>query len=141
MLEPSLSQNLTKTVKWASGGFIQSTQVSGLGSLMGGDTTGYEPVALEVETREKYRVSLKGKAGYHPEIKLADPWEYRLAIEYRAPLERLAADSAWRTRLRDRFTLETSVETRPPDVRDIETERQVREQAGLRYHYRFWDWW
>ncbi len=141
MLEPAISENLTKGVKWASGGFIESTQLSGLGSLVGGDTASFEPVALEVATREKYRTSLKGKTGYHPERKLADPWEYRLAAVYRIPLDKLAVDSVWQVRLKDRFTLETSVETRPPDVLSQEEGRQVREQAGLRYHYRFWGWW
>lgn len=141
-VEPTLNYGLSKGVKWASGGIIQSTQVSGLSSFMNSDTAGVleQPVALEVQTREKYRVSLKGKAGYHPEVKLADPWEYKLALEYRPPLERLAKDSLWQTRFRDRVTLETSVETRPPEVRDEEV-RQVREQVGLRYHYRFWDLW
>jgi len=141
LLEPRLNENLTKGLKWASGGLIKSTQVSGLGSLVGGDSSGYEPVAIEVESREKYRMSLKGKAGYHPEQKIANPWEYRLAAEYRPPLERLISDSSLKAKVKNRFSLETSVETRPPEARDIDGERQVTKQVGLRYRYRFWDWW
>jgi hypothetical protein len=107
---------------------------------MGSDSSGLEAVSLEVESREVYRVGLKGRAGYHPETKLANPMEYRMAAEYRAPLERLAADSAWRARLKDRFTVEAAVETRP-EGRDVEEERQVRQRAGLRYRHRFWNLW
>jgi hypothetical protein len=140
MLEPTLNARLSKEFARGSGGFIKSTQVSGLSALIGSDSSGLEAVALEVESREVHRVGLKGRAGYHPETKLANPMEYRMAAEYRPPLDRLATDSIWRARLRDRFTLEAAVETRP-EGRDVEEERRVRQRAGLRYRYRFWDLW
>lgn len=140
MLEPALNDRLSRGVARGSGGFIKSTQVSGLGALLGSDSSGLESVALEVESRSMYRTSLKGRAGYHPETKLANPMEYRLAAEYRPPLERMAEDSVWRARLRNRFTLEAAVETRP-EGRDIEEERRVRQRAGLRYRHRFWNLW
>jgi hypothetical protein len=140
MLEPVLNERLSREFSRGSGGFIKSTQVSGLSALIGSDSTGLESVSLEVESREIRRVGLKGRAGYHPETKLANPMEYRLAAEYRPPLERLSTDSTWRARLKDRFTVEAAVETRP-EGRDIEEERRVRQRAGLRYRYRFWDLW
>jgi len=140
MLEPALNDRLSRGVARGSGGFIKSTQVSGLGALLGSDSSGLESVALEVESRSLYRTSLKGRAGYHPETKLANPMEYRLAAEYRPPLERMAEDSVWRARLRNRITVEAAVETRP-EGRDIEEERRVRQRAGLRYRHRFWNLW
>jgi hypothetical protein len=140
MLEPALNDRLSRGVSRTSGGFIKSTQVSGLSALIGSDSSGLESVALEVESRSMYRTSLKGRAGYHPETKLANPMEYRLAAEYRPPVERMASDSAWRARLKNRFTVEAAVETRP-EGRDIEEERRVRQRAGLRYRHRFWNLW
>lgn len=140
MLEPALNDRLSRGFSRGSGGFIKSTQVSGLSALIGSDSSGLESVALEVESRRVYRTSLKGRAGYHPETKLANPMEYRLAAEYRPPLERAARDSVWRERLKDRFTVEAAVETRP-EGRDVDEERRVRQRAGLRYRYRFWDLW
>lgn len=140
MLEPALNDRLSRGVARSSGGFIKSTQVSGLSALIGSDSSGLESVALEVESRRVYRTSLKGRAGYHPETKLANPMEYRLAAEYRPPLERVTTDSVWQARLKDRFTVEAAVETRP-EGRDIDEERRVRQRAGLRYRYRFWNLW
>jgi len=142
IIQPTLSQGLTKGIKKAGlGGIIQSTQVSGLGALVGGDTTGMEPLAVEVKTQEKYRLSLTGKAGYYPERKLEDPWEYKLAGQYRPPLEKVVKDSVWQSRLKDRLTVETSVETLPPDLQAFEQQQQVRQEVGLHYRYRFWNWW
>ncbi len=140
MLEPALNERLSQGFARGSGGFIKSTQVSGLGALLGSDSTGLEAVSLEVESRSVHRVGLKGRAGYRPETKLANPMEYRLAAEYRPPVEKLASDSAWRARLKSRFTVEAAVETRP-EGRDIEEERRVSQRAGLRYRYRFWTLW
>lgn len=140
MLEPALNDRLSRGIARSSGGFIKSTQVSGLSALIGSDSTGLESVSLEVESRRVYRTSLKGRAGYHPETKLANPMEYRLAAEYRPPVERMVRDSVWRARLKERISVEAAVETRP-EGRDIDEERRVRQRAGLRYRYRFWDLW
>jgi hypothetical protein len=138
MLEPAINERLSQGFAWGSGGFIKSTQVSGLSALVG-DSTGLESVSLEVESREFYRFGLKGRAGYHPETKLANPMEYRMGAEYR-PTMAWVPDSAWRARMRDRITAEAAVETRP-EGRDIEEERRVRQRAGLRYRHRFWNLW
>ncbi len=135
------SQLITGKIKEASNGIIEKTRVSGIGSLMGNDSSLFEPVAVEVQTREKFRTSLKGKTGYFPERKLSNPWEGRLGLEYRPPFENFFSDSVWQARTKDRWTVEASVETRPSDHPDLDEQRQVRQQAGLRYHYRFWDWW
>jgi hypothetical protein len=140
MLLGPLNSQLSQGTSRVSGGFIKSTQISGLGALLGNDTTGMESFALEVESRSVHRTSLKGRAAYHPETKLASPWETRLAAEYRPPLEKLASDSVWRARLKDHFTVETAVETRPEN-RDLEEERTISQRAGLRYRHRFWKLW
>ncbi len=113
---------------------------AGLSALLGSDSTGLESIALEVESRSVRRLGFKGRAGYHPETKLANPMEYRLAAEYRPPLEKVWSDSTWQARVRGRVTVEAAVETRPQG-RDLEEERRVRQRVGLRYRYRFWDLW
>jgi hypothetical protein len=140
IVEPVINAQLTRGVARRSGGFIKSTQVSGLGALMGSDSSGFEALAIEVESKEVLRTGFKARIGYRPETKQSDPTEYRVAAEYRPPVEKWAADSAWRTRLKDRFTVEAAVETRP-ETRDFEEDRQVRQRAGLRYRYRFWGLW
>ncbi len=141
LIDATSSLYVNTKIKQASNGIIEKTKVSGISNLVSNDTSGFEPVAVEVQTREKYRTSLKGKMGYFPERKLSNPWEGKLGIEYRPPLENLISDSLWQARIKDRWTVEASVETRPSDHPDVDEQRQVRQQAGLRYHYRFWDWW
>jgi hypothetical protein len=141
-LEPTISDNLTRRVAKATEGWIKSTQVSGIGSVVARDTAvGSEPISLGMESREWKGAKLMAKAGYHPEKKLPNPWENRVALEWRPPLEKVARGSEWKRRLRDRVTLEASAETRPEEKLEEEKEREVRQQVGIRYRYKFWKLW
>jgi hypothetical protein len=95
LLEPAINERLSRGFARGSAGFIQSSQVTGLGALVGTDSVSLESISLEVESREVYRVGFKGRAGYHPEAKLANPMEYRLAAEYRPPVENWLTDGVW----------------------------------------------
>ena len=139
-LEPTINENLSKVGSRVSMGWIKSTQVTGIGAAVSGDTVGAEPIALGVESKEKWGMRLMAKAGYHPEKKVQNPWENRAALEWRPPVEKMAPDSSWKRRVRDRITLEASVETRPDEKREEEG-KQVRKQVGIRYRYKFWKLW
>lgn len=141
-LEPTISDNLTRRVSQATGGWIKSTQVSGIGAMVSRDTTGIaEPISVGVESKEKWGMKVMAKAGYHPEKKVLNPWENKVALEWRPPLEKVAKGSDWKRRVRDRVTLEASAETRPEEKLEEEEERQVRRQVGIRYRYQFWNLW
>ena len=140
LLEPTINEKLTSVGDKFSGGWIKRTAVSGIGSAVSGDTAGAEPIAIGVESKEKWGMSIKAKAGYHPEKKVQNPWENKVALEWRLPLEKASSNSEWKRRVRDRVTLEASAETRPEE-RINEDNRQVRKEVGIRYRYKFWDLW
>jgi hypothetical protein len=140
LLEPTINEKLTSVGSTFSGGWIKRTSVTGIGSAVSGDTTGAEPIAIGVESKEKWGMSVKAKAGYHPEKKVQNPWENKVALEWRPPLEKASKSSEWKRRVRDRVTLEASAETRPEEKVNEEN-RQVRKQVGIRYRYKFWNLW
>lgn len=141
LLEPTINEKLTSVGGLVSGGWIKRTAVSGIGSAVSSDTSnGAEPIAIGVETVEKWGMSLKAKAGYHPEKKEENPWENKVSAEWRPPLEKASKSSEWKRRVRDRVTLEASAETRPEEKVNEEN-REVRKQVGIRYRYKFWNFW
>lgn len=140
LLEPTINEKLSSVGSTFSGGWIKRTAVTGIGTAVSGDTAGSEPIAIGVESKEKWGMSIKAKAGYHPEKKLPNPWENKVALEWRPPLEKASKSSEWKRRVRDRVTLEASAETRPEEKINKEN-RQVRKQVGLRYRYKFWNLW
>ncbi|HKP95805.1 MAG TPA: hypothetical protein VJ385_08620 [Fibrobacteria bacterium] len=141
LLEPTINEKLTSVGDRFSGGWIKRTSVSGIGTAVSGDTTGAEPIAIGVESKEKWGVSVKAKAGYHPEKKAQNLWENKLAAEWRPPLEKASKSSEWKRRVRDRVTLEASVETRPDEKLNEQNRQDVRKQVGIRYRYKFWNLW
>ncbi len=140
-LEPTINEKLSSVGNRFSAGWIKSTQVSGIGTVVSSDTVGSEPIAIGLESKEKWGMSVKAKAGYHPEKKLPNPWENKIALEWRPPLEKVAKNSEWKRRVRDRVTLEASAETRPEERVGEAENTQVRKQVGVSYHYKFWDLW
>ncbi|MEO6096342.1 MAG: hypothetical protein ABIW76_11820, partial [Fibrobacteria bacterium] len=140
LLEPTINEKLSKVGASFSGGWIKRTSVSGIGTAVSGDTTGFEPIAIGVESKEKWGVSFKASTGYHSEKKVQNPWESKISAEWRPPLEKASKNSKWKRRVRDRVTLEASAETRPEEKINEEN-RQVRKQVGIRYRFKFWDLW
>lgn len=140
-LEPTLNEKLSSVGNKYSLGWIKSTQVSGIGTIVSSDTIGGEPVAIGIQSKEKWGMTLKAKTGYHPEKKVPNPWENKVALEWRPPLEKVAHNSEWKKLVRDRVMLEVSAENRPEEKIVDNQEQQIRKQVGLRYHYKFWDLW
>jgi hypothetical protein len=141
LLEPTLNEKLTSVGERFTAGWIKRTAVTGIGSAVARDTTGNEPLAIGVETKEKWGVSLKASAGYHPEKREDNTtWESKVAVQWRPPLEKASENSEWKRRVRDRVTLEASAETRPEEKVTNEN-KDARMQVGLRYRYKFWKLW
>ncbi|MDB5106989.1 MAG: hypothetical protein JWP91_4678 [Fibrobacteres bacterium] len=140
LLEPTINEKLSSVGSTFSGGWIKRTAVTGIGTAVSKDTLGAEPIAIGVESKEKWGVSFKAKAGYHPEKKVQNPWENKVSAEWRPPLEKASKNSEWKRRVRDRVTVEASAETRPEEKINEEN-RQVRKQVGIRYRYKFWNLW
>jgi hypothetical protein len=142
LLEPTISEKLTSVGTKVSGGWIKRTSVSGIGSMVSGDTTGQEHIALEVESKEKWGMSVRAEAGYRPEKKIANPWENKVALEWRPPLEKASRNAEWKKRVRDRVTLEALAETNPQEEKANEQNHEdVRAQVGIKYRYKFWKLW
>lgn len=142
-ITPVVNDRLTKIVKRGTFGWIRSAQVTGVSALVGGENAQSEleeAVALNLESKEKYRMRVLGSAGYFPASKQASPYDFKIAGEWRPPTEVLVRDSVWKGRLKDRLTVQAGVETRPEE-RNADAERQVRKQVGLRYKYQFWKFW
>jgi|GEM_PF-4849851 len=142
-LTPVVNDRLTKVIKRGTLGWIRSAQLSGVSALVGNEGTvagAEEPVAINLESKEKYRLRVLGRAGYVPSSKQANPYDFRVMGEWRPPTEILVTDTTWRHRLKDRITVEAGVETRPEE-NNVNVERQVRKQVGLRYKYQFWNLW
>lgn len=140
MLEPAINERLSRVGSRFSGGWLKSTQVTGIGTMVSGDTVSAEPIAIGVESKEKWGMSVKARAGYHPEKKQPTTWENRVSLEWRPPLEKVSSDAGWKRRVRDRVTLEASAENRPEEKLN-EQNREVRKQVGIRYRYKFWNLW
>jgi hypothetical protein len=140
LLEPTLNEKLSSVGERFTGGWIKRTAVTGIGSAVARDTTANEPLAIGVETKEKWGVSVKASAGYHPEKREENTWESKVAVEWRPPLERASKNSEWKRRVRDRVTLEASAETRPEE-KVLNTDKDARMQVGVRYRYKFWNLW
>jgi hypothetical protein len=140
LLEPTLNAKLTSVGERFTGGWIKRTSVTGIGTTVAKDTTANEPLAIGVETKEKWGMSVKASAGYHPEKREENTWESKVGVQWRPPLEKASGNSEWKRRVRDRVTLEASAETRPEEK--IKDENQdARMQVGVRYRYKFWNLW
>ena len=141
LLEPTINEKLSSVGDRLSGGWIKRTSVTGIGSAVAKDTAGNEAIAIGVESKEKWGMSVKANAGYHSERNVANPWESKVAVEWRPPLEKASKSSDWKRAVRDRVTLEASAETRPDEPGNVATHQEARKQVGIRYRYKFWNLW
>jgi hypothetical protein len=145
LLEPTISRSLSQVVGRFSGAWIETAEITGLGSLSAdgadSDTLG-EALSLALTSREYLRLRLKIRSGYHTASQdLSNPWEHMLAIEWRPPLPPSLRDSLWRQRLRDNLRVAASVQTRP--VRNSNPEAdEIEKKIDLHYNHVFWgEWW
>lgn len=150
LLEPLASQYLSSAAEKLSGRWIQSAEITGLGALAAGEEARTqderdmmrEAVALEVASREFWRMRVRLRSSYAPgNVEEANPWNYRLGLEWRPPLARFIEDPKWEKRLQDRVVVEAAVFTEPARAADI-NQGEVRQRLGLNYSYPWWEaWW
>jgi hypothetical protein len=143
LFTPYVNSTLTKAFTVGSAGLIQNAKVTGLDNLVAGENAQAvldEPVALNLESKEKYRIRLLGRGGFFPASKQAAPYDLKVVVEWRPPFDEWVQDSVWKNRLKDRITVDAGIETRPEE-RNTDVERQVRQKAGLKYKYQFWKFW
>jgi|GEM_PF-6745908 len=147
LLEPVASQYLTELAEKLSGKWISSAQVTGLGAISSsGKSTDstvntQQAIAIEVLSKEVYRVRLRAKSAYTTEnSEAASPWDYRLALEWRPPLEGLFDSPKGKQRVSSQLKLEAALFTdRNTAIEGRESE--ARRSLGLVYFYDFWGRW
>lgn len=145
LLEPTISRSLTQLMGPVWGAWIETAEVSGLGSLSpdaaASDTLG-EALSLALTSREYRRFRIKVRSGYHLNSQdLSSQTESMLALEWRIPLPDALRDSTWRLRLDNNLRAAASVETRPVRRGSLEKD-EVERKIGLFYNYAWWgDWW
>lgn|GEM_PF-2867253 len=145
LLEPTISRSLTQLMGPFWGSWVETADVSGLGSLSpdeaNGDSVG-EALSLALTSREYRRFRIKVRSGYHLNSQdLSSPMENMLALEWRIPLPRALRDSLWRERLNNNLRAAASVETRPVRRGSLE-EDEIERKIGLFYNYAWWgEWW
>jgi hypothetical protein len=145
LLEPYASEYLTRYAGKLTGNWIKSADVTGLGALaQAGDTgsaSARQTLAVEVVSKEFWRVQLRLKAGYQPQDQQeADPWAYQAGVEWRPPLFRLVDDPKWRKRIKNNVVVEAKVArdpARPTEVAD----NTLQKRLGLNYNYDWWGYW
>lgn len=145
LLEPFASEYLSDAASKLSGKWIASAKVSGLGALSsrgksdsGSQASGQNAISIEVLSKEVKRLRLRAGSTYTPENAEADnPWDYRLALEWRPPLERWIDDSLWRQRLRNKVKVEAAMFTDQHSAIKGR-EEEVRRSLGLTYGHDFW---
>lgn len=141
LLEPFASQYLTRFAGKLTSNWIETANVTGLGTLAS-DTAVGEAVAMEVWSREFWRLRMHLSAGYQPQdAQEAQPYSYRVGLVWKPPLFRLVDDARWQQRIRNNVTVEASVfrdPSKPGDLGQSEVQRKV----GLNYTYDWWGrWW
>lgn len=158
LLEPYASQYLTTAAEKLSRNWIESAEITGLGALASSgdkaaaaDASGSteertearrESIALEVMSREFWRLRVRLRSSYSPEnAEELDPWAYRVGLEWRPPLFRVIDDPKWNRRLKNNVVVEAAVFTEPARATDLNQD-EVRQRLGLNYNYDFWgNWW
>jgi hypothetical protein len=149
LLEPLASQYLTQAAEKLSGKWIESAEISGLGALAPGDeakdgedkTAIREAIALEVMSREFWRMRVRLRSSYAPsDVEEINPWGYRAGLEWRPPLARFIDNPKWEKRVQDRVVLEAAVFTESARSAD-RNQGEVRQRLGLNYSYDWWGYW
>jgi len=144
LLDPYASGKLSEGLGWLSGNWIQSAQVSGIAALAHSrkstpSDTSTENVGVELLSKEFWRLRFRAKSAYN--LQNADPWSYRVGVEWRPPAFRLIQDPIWRERLKNHVTVDASVFTDPSLSAPTDNQNELRQRLGLNYDYNWWGFW
>lgn len=151
MLEPLASEKLSEVAGYLSGHWIAETRVTGLGAFAPAKNksqpdTGAatkQALAIEVISKEFWRTRLSGRYYYRPqETETANPWAYRVGVEWRPPIFRLIEDPDWKRRIKNNVSVDASIYSDTTGVEEQRKQEGARERVGLNYAYNFWGaWW
>ncbi len=168
LLETPLSGYLSEAAEKISGKWIASANVTGLGALaqdknrkldggtansVGNSSTSnsnspstttssnsQDAIALEVLSKEFWRIRLRAKSAYKPELaEDVSPWAYLLGLEWRPPLYQFIDNPVWKQRVKNRINMDVSVFTDPN--RTQVGKDKVLQRVGFNYNYDFWGYW
>ncbi len=154
LLEVPLNGWLSDRAEKLSGSWIASAQVTGLGVLASDkfkkDTIGlssaapgassHDAIALEILSKEFWKVRLRAKSAYKPDIaEDVNPWAYLVGLEWRPPLYRFIDNPVWKQRVKNHVNLDASLFTDPD--RTQSTQDKLLRRLGLNYTYDFWGYW
>jgi hypothetical protein len=145
LLEPTINRGLSTAFGRYTRNWIEAAEISGLGSLSGGEATTDsvgEALSLALTSKEYKRLRLKLRSGYHVAAQdLSHPWEHMAALEWRPPAEYITRRPVWRKRLNDNLRAVASVQTHSVKVNSTE-QNEIEKKIGLVYSYVFWGrWW
>lgn len=151
LLEPLASQYLTRYASKFTSNWIETADITGLGALaqdrqkQGASDTGTsaarEAVALEVLSKEFWRLRMRLKAGYQPQdAQEEDPYAYRVGVEWKPPLFRLVEDPQWKQRIKNNVVVEAAVYRDPAQAAALD-DNSVQQRVGLNYNYNWWGYW
>ena len=153
LLEPLASQYLTRYASRLTSNWIETADISGLGALAqdkgkgaagdsaAGAASAREAIALEVLSKEFWRLRMRLKAGYQPQdAQEVDPWAYRMGVEWKPPLFRLVDDPEWKRRIKNNVVVEAAVYRDPSQSAEL-NENPVQRRVGLNYNYDWWGYW
>jgi hypothetical protein len=155
LLETPLSGYLSEAAEKLSGKWIASAQVTGLGALAqsrdqksrdSGSTassegSGRDAIALEILSKEFWRLRLRARSAYKPDIaEEVNPWAYLVGLEWRPPLFRFIDNPAWKHRVKNNVSMAVSLFT-DPDRTQSGGKEDILKRLGLNYNYDFWGYW
>ena len=164
LLETPLSGYLSEAAEKVSGKWIASANVTGLGALAqdkgkkaddvksslstsasgsasaSASSSSQDAIALEVMSKEFWRMRLRAKSAYKPDLaEEVSPWAYLLGVEWRPPLYQFIDHPVWKQRVKNNVNLDASVFT-DPDRTQVGQDKILR-RVGLNYNYDFWGYW
>ncbi|MFP4416668.1 MAG: hypothetical protein ACLFSB_05315 [Chitinispirillaceae bacterium] len=139
LLEPTISQSLTRLTERLTGNWIAGTNITGLGALAADSAT--EAIAIEIVTKQFWGLRLRAKAGYRPDVReSATPWESKLGLEWQPPLDSIITSKKWEDILEDNILIEASISTEPENAEST-LEDEISRRLGIIYRYKFWNLW
>ncbi len=138
LLEPQISQGLTRFARQYVGDWIATTEITGLGSFAADSAV--QPVSLEISTKRfPGGFNIRASAGYLPSAEASQsPWEYRLGLQWHPPFLALLGPGPIQKKLSGNLRMEASVETDPENKSGVLEEDEISTRFGVFYDLKFW---
>jgi hypothetical protein len=110
------------------------------GATSAATTNARDAIALEILSKEFWRVRLRAKSAYKPEIaEDVNPWAYLVGLEWRPPLYKFIDSPVWKRRVKNNVNMDASVFTDPDRTQAVQN--KILQRVGINYNYDFWGYW